>query len=72
MTTSLILSRLTHSGRVIVLSIHQPRYSIFRQFDSLTLLSQGEIVYHGPALQTLPYFEKLGEMLGDFSVVAIG
>ena len=47
--------------RVIVLSIHQPRYSIFKLFDSLTLLSQGSTVYHGPAHLALAYFDKLGE-----------
>ena len=47
-------------NRVIVLSIHQPRYSIFKLFDSLSLLSQGEIVYHGKANMALDYFDQLG------------
>jgi ATP-binding cassette subfamily G (WHITE) protein 2 len=46
--------------RIIILSIHQPRYSIFSLFSSLTLLSRGSMVYHGPAQQVLPYFESLG------------
>ena len=47
--------------RLIVLSIHQPRYSIFKLFDSLTLLSQGAMVYHGPANKALSYFDGLGQ-----------
>ena len=47
--------------RIIILSIHQPRYSIFSLFNSLTLLSRGQMVYHGPAQQVLPYFETLGQ-----------
>ena len=42
------------------MSIHQPRYSIFKQFDTLTLLSVGNMVFHGPAGQALPYFHQLG------------
>ena len=53
---------LTRSGnRVIIMSIHQPRYSIYKQFDSLTLLSQGNMVYHGDIKETLQYFSGLGE-----------
>uniref|UniRef100_A0A3Q3DLZ7 ATP-binding cassette, sub-family G (WHITE), member 2a n=1 Tax=Hippocampus comes TaxID=109280 RepID=A0A3Q3DLZ7_HIPCM len=33
-----LLKRMANSGRTIILSIHQPRYSIYRLFDSLTLL----------------------------------
>ena len=53
-------SSLSAAGRVIVLAIHQPRYSIFKLFDSLTLLYNGELVYHGAAANTLEYFNRLG------------
>lgn len=61
-TLSLYMSRLSQSQdqRIIILSIHQPRYSIFSLFTSLTLLSQGQLVYHGDSQQILPYFEQLG------------
>ena len=42
------------------MSIHQPRYSIFKLFDSLTLLTMGNEVYHGPAKHALAYFDNLG------------
>ena len=51
---------LSAAGRVIALAIHQPRYSIFKLFDSLTLLSNGELVYHGPAASALDYFGRIG------------
>ncbi|XP_055773074.1 broad substrate specificity ATP-binding cassette transporter ABCG2-like [Salvelinus fontinalis] len=47
-------------GRTIILSIHQPRYSIYRLFDSLTLLVSGKQVYHGPAQRALDYFSDIG------------
>lgn len=39
------------SGRTIILSIHQPRYSIYRLFDSLTLLVNGRQVGNTSHLQ---------------------
>ena len=49
------------NDRIVIMSIHQPRYSIFKLFDTLTMLSLGSIVYHGMPKNTLGYFEKLGE-----------
>ena len=54
------LCRQAKRGRTIIFSIHQPRYTIFKLFGTLTLLSAGEMVYHGPKDLVLPYFEKLG------------
>ncbi|RXN08401.1 ATP-binding cassette sub-family G member 2-like protein [Labeo rohita] len=56
----LLLKRMANRGRTIILSIHQPRYSIYRLFDSLTLLVGGRLVYHGPAQDTLNYFSQIG------------
>lgn len=56
----LLLKKLANHGRTIVFSIHQPRYSIFRLFDSIVLLAGGETVYHGPSNQALDYFETIG------------
>ena len=44
----------------MISSIHQPRSSIFAMFDDLILLSEGRMLYSGPADQALPYFEQLG------------
>ncbi|KAE8279446.1 ATP-binding cassette sub-family G member 2 [Larimichthys crocea] len=56
----LLLKRMANYGRTIILSIHQPRYSIYRLFDSLTLLVNGKQVYHGPAQRALEYFSDIG------------
>ncbi|RXN11971.1 ATP-binding cassette sub-family G member 2-like protein [Labeo rohita] len=55
----MLLKRMANSGRTIILSIHQPRYSIYRLFDSLTLLVGGRMVYHGPAQVALNYFSQI-------------
>ncbi|XP_036002644.1 broad substrate specificity ATP-binding cassette transporter ABCG2 isoform X2 [Fundulus heteroclitus] len=56
----LLLKRMANNGRTIILSIHQPRFSIYRLFDSLTLLVNGQQVYHGPAQRALDYFSDIG------------
>ncbi|XP_072232402.1 broad substrate specificity ATP-binding cassette transporter ABCG2 isoform X2 [Leuresthes tenuis] len=56
----LLLKRMANNGRTIILSIHQPRYTIYRLFDSLTLLVSGKQVYHGPAQTALEYFSDIG------------
>uniref|UniRef100_A0A671WJS3 ATP binding cassette subfamily G member 2 (JR blood group) n=1 Tax=Sparus aurata TaxID=8175 RepID=A0A671WJS3_SPAAU len=56
----LLLKRMAGHGRTIILSIHQPRYSIYRLFDTLTLLVNGKMVYHGPAPNALDYFANIG------------
>ncbi len=59
---SLFYFRLTNfKDRIVVMSIHQPRYSIFKLFDTLTLLSRGNCVYHGPSTSSLNYFKSLGK-----------
>uniref|UniRef100_A0A672L1E6 ATP-binding cassette sub-family G member 2-like n=1 Tax=Sinocyclocheilus grahami TaxID=75366 RepID=A0A672L1E6_SINGR len=59
-TANSVLMLMANSGRTIILSIHQPRYSIYRLFDSLTLLVGGRMVYHGLAQDALDYFSQIG------------
>eukprot|EP01134_Creolimax_fragrantissima_P002046 CFRG2046T1 len=63
-----LLKRLTKRGRTIILSIHQPRYSIFKKFDQLLLLTAGEFVYAGPAQMATNYFrDNLGHECEPFN-----
>ncbi len=48
-------------NRLVILSIHQPRYSIFKLFDTLTLLSLGSVIYQGKASHVINYFGRLGK-----------
>ncbi|KAI7845221.1 hypothetical protein COHA_001265 [Chlorella ohadii] len=54
------LKELCSDGHTVLVSIHQPRSSVFAMFDDLILMAEGELVYAGPAAEVLPYFEKLG------------
>uniref|UniRef100_A0A2C9JZH5 ABC transporter domain-containing protein n=1 Tax=Biomphalaria glabrata TaxID=6526 RepID=A0A2C9JZH5_BIOGL len=60
MAVMLLLKKLAAGGRNIIFSIHQPRYSIYRLFDSLMLLSHGDVAYHGKASESLDYFASVG------------
>nr|CDS26913.1 ATP binding cassette sub family G [Hymenolepis microstoma] len=56
-----LLKRLTAEGKTIIASIHQPNWSIYKLFDSVTLLCNGRAIYHGPAGESpLKYFCDLG------------
>ena len=54
------LKTLSRQGKLIIIAIHQPRYAIYKLFDSITLLSQGRTVYHGQARSAIEYFANLG------------
>ena len=59
---SLLCYRLSIQGsHIVIMSIHQPRYSIFKLLDTVTLLSVGNLVYHGPANSALDYFSGAGQ-----------
>ena len=54
------LKDLASAGHTVVVSIHQPRSSIFAMFDDVLLLTEGGCVYHGPAASALEYFSHQG------------
>lgn len=55
-----ILRDLVQDGRSVIMAIHQPRYGIFKQFDSTTILSRGKVAYSGCTSEIIPYFEAYG------------
>eukprot|EP00262_Sarcandra_glabra_P022496 TRINITY_DN998_c0_g1_i3.p1 TRINITY_DN998_c0_g1~~TRINITY_DN998_c0_g1_i3.p1 ORF type:complete len:675 (+),score=101.17 TRINITY_DN998_c0_g1_i3:235-2259(+) len=55
------LRQLAQDGHTVICSIHQPRGSIYGKFDDIVLLSEGSVVYMGPAQEEpLSYFAKFG------------
>lgn len=47
-------------GRTVIATIHQPRSQIFKMFDTLLLLSRGEVVFHGPAFEAGIFATEIG------------
>ncbi|KAM3198298.1 hypothetical protein ACQJBY_073443 [Aegilops geniculata] len=60
------LRQLAEDGHTVICSIHQPRGSVYSKFDDIVLLSEGEVVYMGPAKEEpLKYFASLGYQCPD-------
>lgn len=68
------LRQLAENGHTVVCSIHQPRSSIFRMFDDLLVLSEGQVMFHGPADRAVGYFRSKGYSMpantnpGEFAI----
>ncbi|KAJ9140845.1 hypothetical protein P3X46_031442 [Hevea brasiliensis] len=55
------LRQLAQAGHTVICSIHQPRGSVYSKFDDIVLLTEGALVYAGPAHdEPLAYFSKFG------------
>lgn len=54
-----LLRNLAKDGRTILLSIHQPSSAIFTMCDRLTLLTGGQVAFHGPTSEVLPFLDQL-------------
>ncbi|KAI9168738.1 hypothetical protein LWI28_001310 [Acer negundo] len=55
------LRQLAQDGHTVICSIHQPRGSVYGKFDDIVLLTEGELVYAGPACdEPLEYFSNFG------------
>lgn len=48
------------AGRIVIMTIHQPRSSIFSEFDRLTVLTEGRLVYFGKRNALDGYLDRLG------------
>lgn len=52
------ITRLTNTIKVV--SLLQPPPETFALFDGLILLADGRVIYSGPVVSVVPYFESLG------------
>ncbi|KAH6802173.1 ABC-2 type transporter family protein [Perilla frutescens var. frutescens] len=60
------LRQLAQDGHTVICSIHQPRGSVYAKFDDIVLLTEGSVVYTGPARnEVLAYFSKFGYVCPD-------
>ncbi|KAJ4488579.1 P-loop containing nucleoside triphosphate hydrolase protein [Lentinula aciculospora] len=56
-----VLSGLAAEGRTVIITIHQSRSELFRQFGNLLLLAKGgRVAYSGKASSMIPYFGLMG------------
>lgn len=66
-TVVLQLQQLARGGRTVIATIHQPSSDLFGLFDQLYLLSEGSPVFHGKAVDAVPYFASLGFQCPTFT-----
>ncbi|KAJ6819849.1 ABC transporter G family member 7 [Iris pallida] len=60
------LRQLAQDGHTVICSIHQPRGSVYSKFDDIILLSEGAVIYMGPAKdKPLEYFATFGYQCPD-------
>lgn len=56
-----ILQELSDEGKTVIMTIHQPRSDLFRQFGSVLLLSKGgKVCYNGEQSKMIDFFKSLG------------
>jgi ABC-type multidrug transport system ATPase subunit/ABC-type multidrug transport system permease subunit len=46
--------------KTVITSIHQPNSAVFRSFDKLFMLAEGQVVYFGNPVESLSYLSNLG------------
>jgi ABC-type multidrug transport system ATPase subunit len=57
-----LFSEQTIKGRIVVMNIHQPSSETFKSFDKILLLDkEGYPVYFGNPVESISYFNNLGE-----------
>lgn len=73
----LIKKLIERENTTVAISIHQPRYSIFKLLEHIILLSDGNIVYQGDPFAVIDYFGACGYICeandnpGDFMFDAL-
>lgn len=55
-----LLLKQAKRGRTVITTIHQPSSDVFDKFDRLILMSEGYIVYQGPAVESRKHFAAIG------------
>lgn len=62
-----LLREIAHSGKIVILTIHQPRSDIFKMLDNVMILNAGEMVFSGPRDRLVPYFTDAGFPCPDYA-----
>ncbi|XP_012696881.2 ATP-binding cassette sub-family G member 5 [Clupea harengus] len=55
-----LLAELARRGRIVIVTIHQPRSELFRVFSRIAIMSLGELVFCGEPGQMVDFFSGLG------------
>ncbi|XP_038669536.1 ATP-binding cassette sub-family G member 5 isoform X2 [Scyliorhinus canicula] len=62
----LLLSRLAHKNRIVILTIHQPRSELFKLFDRIGIMTCGELVFCGGTEEMVEFFSGCGYQCPEY------
>ncbi|XP_018045388.1 PREDICTED: ATP-binding cassette sub-family G member 4-like, partial [Atta colombica] len=55
-----VLQSLAHFGRTVVCSVHTPSASIFKKFDHVYVVTDGQCAYRGTTDNVVPFLQSIG------------
>ncbi|XP_054839494.1 ATP-binding cassette sub-family G member 5 [Eublepharis macularius] len=56
----MLLSELAQKGRIVIITVHQPRSELFQVFNKICIMSFGELVFCGGPSDMITFFESCG------------
>ena len=59
-----LLRNLAMQGRTIISTIHQPSSAIYKSFDKLILICEGNVIYQGESAKAIDFFKGVGFSCG--------
>ncbi|CAG4983846.1 unnamed protein product [Colias eurytheme] len=54
-----VLKKLSKGGKIVICSVHQPSSDLFKEFNSMCLMSEGKLVFHGTQRECKEQFERV-------------
>ncbi|XP_047528945.1 protein brown-like isoform X2 [Vanessa atalanta] len=54
-----VLKALSMSGKIVICSVHQPSSDLFKDFNSISLMAEGKLLFHGTQEDCKKTFERL-------------
>lgn len=54
------LANIAHKGKMVILTVHQPRSDIFKLLDNVCILSNGQTIYCGGCNELVSHFGDVG------------
>lgn len=53
-----VLKKLSMCGKIVICSVHQPSYDLFKEFTSVLLMAEGKLLFHGSQAGCKDLFER--------------
>ncbi|KAG6465392.1 hypothetical protein O3G_MSEX015123 [Manduca sexta] len=64
-----VLKKLSLTGKVVICSVHQPSWDLFKEFSSILLMAEGKLLFHGTHEQCRRLFESANFQMASSLVI---